>query len=82
MTIKMKKFMNKEQKAVIQELINGEHKDAVLAYGSDCALRGVRTGIIVAFAIMLIDKVTKPILKPINEFDCAAAVKIANKAVK
>lgn len=82
MTIKMKKFMNNEQKAVIKELVNGEHKDAVLAYGSDCALRGVRVGLIAAGVIMAIDKFTKPFLKPVNEFDSIAASKIAKKIVK
>jgi hypothetical protein len=77
-----KKFMNEGLKAEVKELLAGEHKDAILAYGSDCALRGVRFGLIAAGVILVIDKFTKPFLKPINEFDSIAASKIAKKIVK
>lgn len=77
-----KKFMNEELKAEVKELITGEHKDAVLAYGSECAIRGVQVGLTAAAVCMTINKLAKYCIKRMNVRDGVVAANIAKKVAK
>lgn len=78
----MKKFMNADHKAVIKELVAGEHKDAILAYGSDCANKGARIGLTAAAVCIAINKIAKYLVKRINVMDNNVASDIAKKMAK
>ena len=77
-----KRFMNDGLKTEVKELIAGEHKDAILAYGADCANKGVRIGLTAAAVCMTINKVAKYCIKRFNVRDGAVGAVIAKKIVK
>ena len=80
--MKKYKYLTKETHEEIKNLTNTEFEAAVIAYGSECAYKGIQTGIGLAAASYGICQVIKFIVKHAKKMDDRKIEKMAEKIAK